>query len=233
MGVLSTIQIKQELLNLFRNSDIITKSVRGVTTDTDNFAVSSTVSFLELGVDPVKNIRSVVKNAATLVYGKDYNINIYGKAASLSKRINFTVDLINGDDVDITYDYTTTIDTKTSNLVGDRVYADFPQEFVTTSKYPRIGFEIDGIPGNPRDMQHKLYQKNVLFSFGVFSKSGTIDSYYEAMDNVLFSNRKKLYYLNVLDYKGTSPKEITPNTNNTVFQILWSYNAPLEFEKEE
>lgn len=232
MAVISIIRIKEELLNLLRNSDIISKTVRGVTTDTENFLPTSTVSFLEVSQDPVKNIRSVVKNSTTLVYGKDYNINIYGKAASLAKRVDFTTDLVNGDDIDITYDYTSTTDTKTGVPVGDRVYADFPQEFVTTSKYPRVGFEIDGIPGNPRDLQHKLTQKNVLFSFGVFAKGNTIDNYYESVDTVLFNNRKNLYYLNVLVYNGTSPKESTPNTNNTVFQILWSYNAPLEFQKE-
>lgn len=229
---MSIIKIKEELLNLFRNSDVITKAVRGVTTATENFLPSSTVSFLEVSQDPVKNIRSVVKNSTTLEYGKDYNINIYGKSGSLAKRVNFTVDLVNGDDVDITFDYTSTADTKLNIPVGDRVYADLPQEFVTTSKYPRMGFEIDGIPGNPRDMQHQLIQKNVLFSFGVFAKGNNVDAYYEALNQVIFDNRKSLYYLNVLVYKGTSPKEATPNTSNSVFQILFSYNAPLEFERE-
>ena len=232
MSIISPIRIKEELLNLLRNSDIISKTVRGVTTDTETFNVTSTVSFLELSQDPVKNIRSVVKNSVTLTYGEDYNLNLYGKAASLAKRINFTVDLVNGDDVDITFDYTTANDTKSGNPIGDRIYADLPEEFITTSKYPRAGFQIDGIPGSPRDIQHKLTQKNVLFSFGVFAKGNKVDSYYEAMDTVLFNNRKTLYYLNVLVYSGTSPKEPTPNTNNTVKQILWSYNAPLEFQKE-
>jgi hypothetical protein len=232
MSIISTIKIKEEILNLLRNSDVIAKSVRGVTTDTETFNLTSTESYLELSVDPVKNIRSVVKNSVTLEYGKDYNTNLYGKDSSLAKRVNFTEDLISGDDVDITYDYTTTTDVKTGLPVGDRVYADLPQEFVTTSKYPRVGFEIDAIPGRPRDLQHKLTQKNVVFSFGVFAKGNNIDTLYESVDTVLFENRKALYYLNVLVYQGTSPKEPTPNTSNTVFQILWSYNAPLEFQKE-
>lgn len=222
-------------MNLIRNSDLITKAVRGVTTNTENFSLSSTVSFLELSQEWVKNIRTVVKNSVTLTYGKDYNLNLYGKDAILAKRINFTTDLVNGDSVDITFDYTTTSETTKNGtrLVGDRVYADMPMEFVTTSKYPRIGFQIDSIPGKPRDLQHKLVQKNVVFSFGVFAKSGNVDALYEALDNLLNDNRKALHYLNVLVYDGTSPKEITPNTNRSVYQILFSYNAPLEFQREE
>jgi len=225
MGVISIIRIKEELLNLLRNSDVISKTVRGVTTDSDTFNVSSTVSFLELSQTAVKNIRSVTKNSSPLTYGKDYNLNLYGKANSLSKRVDFTVDLVDGDTVVIQFDYS-------SSNTGDRVYADFPQKFVTSSKYPRVGFEIDTIPGKARDLQHKLIQKNVVFSFGVFAQGQDIDTLYELVDNVLFSNRKSLYYLNLLVYQGTSPKEVTPNTNRAVFQILWSYNAPLEFQKE-
>lgn len=233
MANISIIRIKEEILNLFRNSDLISMTVRGVATTTDNFSVSSTVSYLELSEDPVKNIRSVTKNSILLEYGKDYNVNLYGKTASLAKRVNFTVDLINGDNVDIEFDYTNKTDTKSGLPIGDRVYADFPQKFVTTSKYPRIGFEIDTVSGKPRDLQHKLTQKNFVFSFGVFAKSGNIDNIYEATDNILFLNRKTLYYLNVLVFQGISPKEPTPNTNNTIFQTLWSYNAPLEFQKED
>ena len=232
MANISIIRIKEELLNLFRNSDLISKTVRGVATKTDNFSVTSTVSFLELSEDPVKNIRSVTKNSTLLEYGKDYNLNLYGKDSTLAKRVNFTVDLVNTDDIDIEFDYTNITDTKFGTPVGDRVYADFPQKFVTSSKYPRIGFEIDTITGNPRDLQHKLTQKNLVFSFGVFESGLKIDALYEATDNILFLNRKTLYYLNVLVFKGVSPKELTPNTNNRIFQTLWTYAAPLEFEKE-
>jgi len=232
MSIISVIRIKEELLNLLRNSDVISTTVRGVTTDSETFNPTSTVSYLELSVTPVKNIRSVTKNSVALTYGKDYNLNLYGKSPALAKRVDFTTDLVNGDEVVIQYDYTTSTDTKTGNLVGDRVYADLPQEFLTTSKYPRVGFQIDTIPGNPRDLQHKLTQKNFVFSFGVFAKNIDLDTLYEAVDTVLFNNRKTLYYLNVLVYQGTSPKELTPNTSKSIFQILWSYNAPLEFQKE-
>ena len=233
MAVISIIRIKEEILNLLRNSNLISKTIRGVTTKIETFNVTGDSSYLEMEESAVKNYYSVVKNSVTLTYGEDYNINIYGKDSTLAKRVNFTDTLVNGDTVVITYDYTSTTDSKTSLPVGDRIYADFPQVFINTSKYPRIGFEIDTISGKPRDLQHKLIQKNIVFSFGVFAKGVNVDSLYESVDTILFNNRKSLYYLNVLVFQGVSPKESTPNTNNTIFQILWTYNSPLEFEKED
>jgi hypothetical protein len=228
--IISERKIKEEILNLLRNSDLIPNSVRGVTTENETINVTSTISYIELLKNSVKNIRSIKKNSIPLKLGLDYDINIYGVSTNLNNRIDFKVDLVDGDIIEVDYDYTSTL--KNSVPIGDRIYADFPQEFISTIKYPRIGFEIDTTSARPRDIQHKLVQKTFIFSFGVFAPNKDIDNLYESTNEVIRLNRKNLYYINLLVENGRSPKETTPNTNNTITQLLFGYEAPLEFQKE-
>ena len=73
---LNITNIKTELVNFLRNSDIFTITQRGVTTysDTGTFTAASTHT---LGNTPTtsKNVRSVVVGGTTLTYGSEYTVN--------------------------------------------------------------------------------------------------------------------------------------------------------------
>lgn len=226
MTTLNQIKIKEEILNLIRNSDIISISDRNVATTTDNFTATTGQTDFTLTNPAVTNIRKVEVDSVELDLYDDYDINIFGKTTVESKLVTLTNALTGGENVDIQYDYN-----KSGSLSGEKIRAEYNEDFVTINTIPRIGFELVSINNQNRSTNDTLQQKNLVFDFYIVAYSNDIDTLRETYYNLIFNNRKSLKCLNLLRPSGESSKKpMEQFKNQLVFNKFFSFTAPAEFE---
>lgn len=232
MATLNIPKIKEEILNLIRNNDILTITQRNVLTTTDNFTATVGQTDFTLTNPSVKNIRSVVVDSTTLDLYADYDINIEGKDRIESKLVTLNSALTGGESVDITYDYSKGIDPKTGKDYADRVWSDFPEDFVKIGGFPRVVFDIVSIANTNRSSNDTVQQKSILFSFGAFADNKTVESLQKTYYDLIFANRKNRYWLTLLRPDSRDGKESYKKVNSTlIYSMLFSYEAPAQFEK--
>jgi len=129
MVVVNTFESKQEWLQFWRNSDILTIAVRGVTTASDTGTFSADTSHL-IDHTNTKNVRSVVVSAVTLDYGADYTIDFtFDDSGTFKAKISFTV--AQTGDFTITYDFGT-----------DKIFGDWPRDDLSIDSFPRLSAEL-------------------------------------------------------------------------------------------
>jgi hypothetical protein len=125
MAKVNIFDMKEEVLILLRNADVLSVGTRGVTTsqDTGTFASDSTHT---LATNPtlVKNIRNVNVASTDLVWGTDYTVNY------TTGVISFTSPQTGAYVID--YDQGST----------DKIFPDFPQAYLKREDFPRIAIEF-------------------------------------------------------------------------------------------
>ena len=126
--------IRDEITNYLRSSDILAIGIRGVTTTTDNFVATAGQTAFTLDHTLVRNIRTLTVDGTSLKYMKDFIFNPSTGVVTLDT--GATLD----DAVVINYDYST--------AGNEKIYPDFPREDLNLQSYPRVGMEITAINNN-------------------------------------------------------------------------------------
>lgn len=225
MTTIDLIKIKEEILNLIRNGNVLTIAQRNVTTVTENL-VGSVGSIITLSNEGVKNIRSLKISTVLQTVYVDYDINIITKTAVESKVIDLTTALTGGEAIEVIYDYSP--DSKKE----DRIYADFPEDFLTVSSFPRIGFEIDSIVSTSRSTNDTLIQENILINFITITTAKLVDSLEKSVYDIIFNNRKSMNNNNLMRPSGRSSKDPYKKFNTTIlYHKMFSFKLPAEFSK--
>ena len=117
--------IKQEQVVFLRNQNILSTTVRGVTTASATGTLSGTVT-ITIARTNVKNIRSVTVASVAKYLGTDY-----------------TVDYDHASGCVITFGSNQTGAYAVSHDYGsDKIYPDFPRDDLTIDSYPRIAVDI-------------------------------------------------------------------------------------------
>ena len=223
MTTLNDTKIKEEILNLIRNSDIFSITLRGVTTATNTFTATSGQTIFTLSNSGVKNVRSLKINSVEQDIYTDYDININEKTSVESKTITLVTGATLSDEVKIEYDYSAT---------GDKIYPDFPDENLTIKSFPRLYFDILSIDNTNRSANDTLQQKNLLFEFGVVALNKVVNGYEKSLYDLIFNNRKSLYWLNLLRPNGRSAKQPYKKVGgNLLFTKIMTYTCPTAFER--
>jgi len=210
---------KQELRNFLRNSDIISTTIRGVTTTTDDFnGTGSQTDFILTGTG-VKNIRSVIVDSVTLTYGKDYNIEEDDDAITT---LTFTIAPDSGtDNVNIEYDYGLT----------DKIFDDFPQDFITINAFPRIGFDIISSPTRAIAFSGSAFQSNKLVQVNVYSKdTDEVELFLDNIRQLILNNSKSFHYWNFIMPDNLGPMLPSDVKGGKIFQRNIDLRAEFEFE---
>jgi len=224
MATLNELKIREEILNLIRNSDIFSTTLRGVTTVADTLTATAGQTDFILSNDGVKNVRSLKINDVVKKIYTDYDINIVEETKTESKTVSLVVGASLDDEIKIEYDYSST---------GDNIYPDFPDDGLTIKSFPRIYFDILSTANTNRSANDTLQQKNLLFEFGVISFNKEINNYEYQLYSLIFDNRKSLFWLNLLRPNGRSAKEPYKKVgSNMLFSKIFTYNAPTEFERD-
>lgn len=227
MTTINIIKIKTEILNFIRNSNIISKQLRGVETTTQTFtSTDQQVDFI-LENTGVKNIRNLTINGTEKQIFIDYEINIISNNVNDLQKITLFSPSNVGDVIEIEYDYSS------SPGVGDRIYPDFNVDFIEgTSKFPRIAFDIVSSTSNNRSINDTLQQVNLVIDFGTYSHENDIEFLDRDLYNLIFNNKKGFNTLNLLRPSGRSQK--TPREGaQDIFVKRFIFTAPSEFEKEQ
>jgi hypothetical protein len=194
--------IKEEVVVFLRNQDIISTSVRGVTTTTDNFTAGVAQTTFTLTHTNVKNIRSVTKNAASQRFGFDYTVNYQTAVVTISSAAV-------GDTIAIQYDYGVT----------DKIFPDFPQAYLKRSDFPRIA--VDYTPTTTRELQLGG-QGNISAYFmdvAYYAESRQdIDTKITAIKTAIMANKKNWYNVDFITPSGFSPVLQSPFGEQKIYQ---------------
>ncbi len=204
--------IKKEMVNFLRNQDIISTTIRGVTTQTDTgtFAGDSTYT-LDTNPTITKNVRSVTRGTL-LAYGEDYTVNF------LTGVITFTVAQTGA--------YTIIYDTGNS----DRLYPDFPRDDLTINSYPRIAVDILSAPIDAFGIGGDSFISDVAFTIVVYDdNSDDLDSYIQTIKDLYVANAKNFYYLSFVKPTLIGPTINSPDKRDEIMQknldILGMFNV--------
>jgi len=193
-------EIKQEVANWLRNSDIFTISQRGITTAAGTGTFSGASSYV-INVTNVKNIRSVVVGGTTLTYGEDYQVDFDFLDTTIKCKITFTAAQTGA--YTITYDYGT-----------DKIFPDYPRPDLTISSFPRIGFDIIDITSNYAGFGNVLISTIRLNIVTYDTNNENVTDYLTTIRKKIIESNTSFYYLGYIvrpDLIGpliVSPREI-------------------------
>lgn len=170
--------IKQEQVVFLRNQDILSTSVRGVTTSSATGTLSNEDT-ITISVSAIKNIRSVEVDAVSKSLGTDYTVS-YGISNTV---ITFTSN--QSGDYSISYDHG-----------SDKIYPDFPRDDLTIDSYPRIALDIINAPVEPFGIGGTTFISDVTFTIVVYAdNSEDLDTYIQSIKDAYVNNAKEFYYL--------------------------------------
>lgn len=202
MTTLNIQTLKNEIVHSLRNGDILSTTVRGVTTRTDNFTATAGQTQFTLTQTPVKNIRSLTVAAVAKYYLRDYTVAWSTGIVTLST--GATV----GDAVAIQYDYGT----------GDKIYPDLPRDDLYLTSYPRVGLELTSITTTPLGLGGMVHMSDLLITIFAWMPanidsaiaSGTggqtaLSTLMYNIRNVIRTNAKTYYTFTFITPAGTGP----------------------------
>lgn len=208
-------EIKKELVNFLRNSDIISVANRGVTTQTDTGTYSGNLSdTLDTNPTQLHNIRSIVVAGSTLKYGTDYT---YVRSTGV---ITYTSAQTGA--------YTISYDTGTT----DSIFPNFPQANLKLSAFPRIAVDIIG--GNMNDIDLGATTTHHTYNITIVAYSTTVEELEDMISSILsnmLTNKKLFYYITYVKPDVLGPIINAPGKGDKVvsrsidFKTLFNYQT--------
>jgi len=211
-NLINVVNIKNELVNFLRNSDIFSTTVRGVTTatKTGTFSGDSTYTITDSNV---KNVRSVVVGETTLVFGTDYTIDFD------TPQIDFTSAQTGA--YTIQYDYGST----------DHIYGDFPRVDLGITSYPRISIAITSARTDEIALGGADTMTDFLISIYVYANGvENVDTYIKSIREVFLENKSGFYYLEFVTPVTQSPLINEPARGDKIYTRALEFRAPFNIE---
>lgn len=223
MSGINHLKIKEELLNRIRNADIISTTLRGVTTQSDSFNGDDSNKDFTLTKSGIKNIRSVVVGGVTLTPLKDYTYTLT-EADSINKIVSLEVaPEVGVENVVITYDYSNS---------GDLIYDDFNMYTIKSEdKFPRIAFDIVSESSRDKALQGAIYQSNLIIVFNVFGRGkNETEEIIESLSSLINTIKLDLVRLNYIAYRGKTRLDVwIDGKTYKIYKKGLNYSAPYEF----
>jgi hypothetical protein len=208
MTTISLENIREELCQVMRSGDILTISVRGVTTATQTATGAPAQTTLTLLNLPVRNIRIFTKDAVTQRFLTDYTINYTTGVITFSA-------LTGGEALSVTYDYGN----------GDKIYPDMPRDDLTLESFPRVGIELTSSSTTPLGLGGMTHISDLMITImawvpanKVSGIGGTkyLSDLMSSIRNVIRQNAKLFSTFSYITPTATSP--IIRSTNNKIIQ---------------
>lgn len=206
--------IKQELVVLLRNGDIISTSIRGVTTsqDTGTFASASSHT---LATNPtlVKNIRNITIGGTGLNFGVDYTVNYStGVISFTSPQTGAYV---------INYD--------TGN---DKIYPDFPRDDLRINSYPRIAVDIMSGTTDAFGIGGQDFISNYIVTIVVYEDNvQNIDTKIQSIKQLMINNATDLYNISFVKPISIGPIISSPERTNEIMQRNIDFQIMFDVEE--
>ncbi len=203
---LNLTNIKTEIENFIRNSDVLTITQRGVTTSTDTGTFSSADTHT-LGTNPtlVKDIRSVTRGTL-LTYGEDYTVNFVTGVISFTTTQDGSYTII--------YDQGS----------GDSIYTDFPRDDLSISSYPRIAIDFSGIPADAFGIGGTDLISSPRIVIVIYADNvNDIDGYTQTIKDDMKTNSKLFFYLRYIKLTFIGPIIESPDRSAEIMHRNMDY----------
>lgn len=224
MSYLNLSEVKEELVVFLRNKDVLSTTVRGVTTDSDDTfsGDGSTTQFL-INRTNVKNIRSISIGGDAQSLGSDYTVNYdYDDSGTKKCQITFLSAPANGtNNITLSYDYG-----------GDKIYPDHPRDDLTISSYPRIALSILGMDNEEVALGGGTIRTNLSFTVTIYDDSEkNVDDVIELIRSSFMDNKKNFYYLRFITPINMGPTILSPERGDKIVSRTVDFIAPLNIEE--
>jgi len=216
-GLLNLNEIKQELVVFLRNSDVISKVVRNVTTITDEAVGTGddvTTDF-ELDQSTVKNVTNVKLDGVAQSYGTDYTMS-YENAT-----ISFVTAPANGVEITSTYDYGS----------SDKIYPDFPRVDLSINSYPRIAVAVTSVSTTEIALGGQDNMSDLLISVYVYVNGmKALDKSVRKIRQAFLEAKSSFYYLKFVTPVTQSPLINEPARGDKIYTRSIEIRAPFNLE---
>lgn len=220
MGSISRFDIKEELAQFIRNQDILSITVRGVTTTTENGTFASDSTHL-IADTQIKNIRSITRGTL-LVLGTDYTYDTdFDDSGTKKTKITFTVAQ--------TGSYTIIYDTG-----PDKIFPDFPKDSLSVSSYPRIAVDLINLPSEDLGFgnQQVASSTDIFFTIVVYAdKTKTVDQTLDLVRAAFLTNQNNFFNLSIITPTDSGPMINDNDTKNEILHANMDYVSQLNVEK--
>jgi hypothetical protein len=216
MSYLNQKSILQELVTFLRNQDVMTTTIRGVTT-TIYTATLTGATTSQISVTNVKNIRSLTIDAVSKSFGTDYTYNMdYG--SSPATLITFTSAQTGA--LSVSYDYG-----------SDKIFPDYPQASLTLNSFPRIAVDFIDFTSEPAGFGNVMETK-IHFTVVVYSPSmDDVRDYISTIRSKFGAAWTSFYYMGgVIRVQNIGPLIISENKHNKVFQQNIDFECKFNYE---
>ena len=220
MSQISKFDVKEEIVQFIRNSDVLTITERGVTTSTDTGTFASDSTHL-IADTQIKNIRSVVVASITLTLGTDYTYDTDFLDTTIKTKITFTSPQTGA--------YTITYDTGT-----DKIFPDFPKDSLSVSIYPRIAVEIISMPSDLLGYgnQQVASSTEILFTIVVYAtKTKKVDQTLDLIRTAIINNQNSFVNMRIVVPDAAGPMINDDTSKNEIVHSNQDYSSLLNVEK--
>lgn len=195
--------LKTEIAILIKNNDIMTTTERNVITQTDEITLDNESEII-IDRTNIKNIRSIVINSVSLVYGKDYTVNYDYLDTNIKCKITLSQNYT--DTATVTYDYG-----------SDKIFTDMARKDLTLSSYPRISIEQVSKSTENFSLGGEDFINSEIYQVVVFSENEEyVEDHIKSIETLFKNNAKNLYYAKYIKPTGQGPVIKTPNRSNTI-----------------
>lgn len=197
--------VRKELVEFLRNSDILTITERGVTTESDTGTFASDSSHL-INDATVKNIRSISVAGAPLSLGLDYTTDMNFDDSG-TKKCKFTFVVPQTGAFVISYD-----------TGSDKIYPDFPRDDLHISSYPRIAVDTQDSTSDAFGIGGNDYITDMgVTVIGYAKTTQKIDDIITKTRTAIITNNQNFFYLRFIKPVGKGPIISDPEGKNEIF----------------
>jgi len=210
MTTIDFFNIKQELVVFLRNSDVMTITERGVTTQTDETVLTAASSTL-INRSNVRNIRSV----EGLTFGEDYTVDYFFDDSG-TRKCKIIFESNQTGTYDIVYDFG-----------SDKIYPDDPQETATIEDFPQIRVDILSTQSEQAGLGNEI-RTNITIEVKVYGANKTyIQNYMTSIRSSIVGNATGFYYVGPYIHATlTSPILKNAKFSNKIFQQTGEFQSP-------
>ena len=118
--------LREEICHKLRNSNVLTTTIRGVTTTTESSTASAGQTNITPSNSTLRNVRSLTIDATAKYFIKDFTINFKTGVITLLSA------LTGGETISLQYDYGS----------SDKIFPDMIRDNLTLESFPRIGIKV-------------------------------------------------------------------------------------------
>jgi hypothetical protein len=210
---------KQELIVFLRNQDVLSTTVRDVTTTTQRATPAPGYSTVTISRVNVRNVRSITVATISKSFGYDYTVE-YTHNAGATQDCLITFNANQTGEYIITYDYGT-----------DRIFPDYPRPDRTLASYPVVAVETISSSTKEISLGATNGLTEVIYTAAAYAASErTVEGIIKLIKEAVMAHKKDLYYLRFITVAGTGPLLKTPMMNDKIVQRNIDLRSPFNLE---